>query len=784
MFLANGNDESIMAKQAVSKSAYCVVGIVGIVFLTSPTARGATYTWQAALDDWSIASNWQGTLPTSSDTALIANGGTATITQPVATCGTLSLGNSSGNGTVQFAGGQFFAPGYEYVGDSGVGSILQSSGTNKCTLVLGNGTGGSGTYSLSGNGQLSTGYEYVGYSGVGLLTQTGGTNTVLSLELCYNPGSSGTYNLSGASQLSATSEWVLGGGIFIQSGGTNNINNSSSQTGLRVGSDKGSSAYIFTGGLLSAYSESVDGYGTANFGHSGGTNNVAGYLKVGAFLSGSAAYTLSGNGQLSTATEYLGSMSGSGTGYFNQLAGTHRVTSNYYIGNYFGSGGNAVYSLSGTGVLTVQNEYVGYQGLGSVAQSGGTNSVSTTLHIGESGNGNGSYTLSGSGLLVAPNEVIGNSGTGNFTQSGGTNNVGTLALALGYSPGTYNLNGGLLAVAAISSGGGPSKFNFNGGTLQACGALSSYVPMIFGTSGVATFDTGGYTVTLWGSLSGSGNLAKVGSGTLRLAVAETFGGNTLVGGGTLALANPLALQQSTLDTSGTGSLSFASLSAATLGGLSGNGTLNLANTSSLAVALSVGNSKANTTYTGTLQGPGSLIKIGSGTLLLAGSNSYTGGTTIAAGTLIVANPLGLEDGTSLTVGSTAAFSQAPIAATAMHLDYRLNTTLDGDEVFMPTGLLALAGQQFSDFNFTPLANFAPGTYTLIDAGSIGGSLGQNTSGTIDGYPVSLAVQGNDLVLNVVPEPSTLALLAVAASVLGGALPFLRRPQKGDERTLV
>jgi hypothetical protein len=94
------------------------------------------------------------------------------------------------------------------------------------------------------------------------------------------------------------------------------------------------------------------------------------------------------------------------------------------------------------------------------------------------------------------------------------------------------------------------------------------------------------------------------------------------------------------------------------------------------------------------------------------------------------------------------------------MDYELDTPGTSDEILLPTGQLTLNGQQFSDFNFTPLAGFAPGTYTLIDAGGIAGALGASTSGTIAGRDSTLALEGNDLVVTVVPEPSTLALLGL------------------------
>ncbi len=53
----------------------------------------------------------------------------------------------------------------------------------------------------------------------------------------------------------------------------------------------------------------------------------------------------------------------------------------------------------------------------------------------------------------------------------------------------------------------------------------------------------------------------------------------------------------------------------------------------------------------------------------------------------------------------------------------------------------------------------------IDGDTVNGNLGANTSGMIDGLPASLGMQGSDLVLRVVPEPGTLAMLAAGVVVL-------------------
>ena len=380
-------------------------------------------------------------------------------------------------------------------------------------------------------------------------------------------------------------------------------------------------------------------------------------------------------------------------------------------------------------------------------------------------------------------EYIGYSGSGAFSQSGGTNRANSIILASNPgSSGSYNLNGGLLVTASLSQALGTATFNFGGGTLQPASSMSSTLAMtLTGSGGNACVNTGGFGMTLSAPLSGPGGLIKAGSGALILSATNTYSGNTLVSGGTLVVASPLALQDSTLDTSGSGKLSFGNIPNATFGGLSGSGTLNLF------LSLNVGSNNANTTFSGALNGFGFLTKIGSGTLTLSGSNANMEPTTVSQGKLVVdgwltnsavsvssgtlggsghLSSVAVSPGGTLAPGDSQGVMQLSGNLTLLSgaaMDYEFDGSVTDDEVSMPTGTLSLNNQQFSDFNFTPLAGFGQGTYTLIVAGSVSGNLASN-SGMVGGYAATLAVQGNDLVLNVVPEPCTLVLLA--AGTLG------------------
>ena len=152
-----------------------------------------------------------------------------------------------------------------------------------------------------------------------------------------------------------------------------------------------------------------------------------------------------------------------------------------------------------------------------------------------------------------------------------------------------------------------------------------------------------------GRLAGVLSLVKTGSANsvLTLAGTNTLTGLTTVSGGMLVLSNQVALQNSTL-TIASGAVGFGGgLTAFTLGGLAGTQNMGLTNASGAAVSLTVGNNNSSTVYSGSLSAGGSLIKIGTGTLTLAGVNTYTGSTTVASGTLALGCANALGSGTQI-----------------------------------------------------------------------------------------------------------------------------------------
>jgi autotransporter-associated beta strand protein len=262
--------------------------------------------------------------------------------------------------------------------------------------------------------------------------------------------------------------------------------------------------------------------------------------------------------------------------------------------------------------------------------------------------GLGSQVLVGSGVLTITGPALTNF-DGNIS---GVN--GTLIVK----------GGGLTLTGSNTYTGGTS---IAGGTLQLGNGIAGQDGTIAGTSGVLNnsaliYDLAG-SQTVSYAISGSGSVTKGGTGTLTLSNPSSgYSGATNINSGLLVVApgssalpqGPLGLSGGSLDVEGN------SLTVNTLNGFGtiGNGASGAGNEALLVVA-------NGGTYSGTIRDGGfggnapiELALVG-GSLILSGSNTFSGGTIVLDSELIATNVHALADGSSLTVGDPGQFP-API----------------------------------------------------------------------------------------------------------------------------
>ena len=158
-----------------------------------------------------------------------------------------------------------------------------------------------------------------------------------------------------------------------------------------------------------------------------------------------------------------------------------------------------------------------------------------------------------------------------------------------------------------------------------------------------------------GTISGSGQLIKLGTGVPRPRRHGTYSGPTTISAGTLELdGNGNNLPAATaLTIASSGVLDLAG-NPQTVGSLSGSAgaiimnSLSPAYSSTLTVAPSSG---STTTFAGNIIGNIALALSGSGELTLSGTNTYTGGTTVSGGTLDIAAPSALSGSGLVTIAA-------------------------------------------------------------------------------------------------------------------------------------
>jgi autotransporter-associated beta strand protein len=432
-------------------------------------------------------------------------------------------------------------------------------------------------------------------NGSGALTLQGETVGGVLTGITASPATAGTtvaYTISESIALGATQSW----NVANNGAGGTSLSVSGVVSGAGAGLTKlGSGTLALTGANTFTGQSRIED-GTVRITSWINNNNANG-----AFGNSANALVLGGT---STAAQLIFSSAATSGGFYTttkpvELGAAGGTIKLEFTGNSLGPANEAALRgvISGSGGLTVD----------------ATNARLSIYPLAASG---GNMTFTGPVNLVAGTlqaSLDNQTGSGTATPFGaGTNGLGS---ALTMSPGTV-LN---LWTQDISR-------SIRLGSLAGSGTVSGEA------GGTKTFIIGGNdtSTTFAGTIvngGGSGQLAitKTGSGTLTLTGSSSYTGATTISAGVLALGNAGALGSS-------GTISF------------GGGTLRFSdsNTTDYSSRFSTA---ANQAYTLDTNGQtvtlasaltssgGSLTKLGSGTLTLTGSNSYSGGTTISAGRL-------------------------------------------------------------------------------------------------------------------------------------------------------
>ncbi|RVC61233.1 hypothetical protein EN759_29640, partial [Mesorhizobium sp. M00.F.Ca.ET.038.03.1.1] len=356
--------------------------------------------------------------------------------------------------------------------------------------------------------------------------------------------------------------------------------------------------------------------------------------------------------------------------------------------------------------------------------------VQTDANLGLTG------TISGSGLLTK-------TGAGTLTLSGNNS----------YTGGTRIL-GGTLEAKGGNAIGDQSAVIAQAGVFrvlddETIGTLSGDAGTVELVGDLTTSTNFANTIALfYGGISGTGGFVKNGAYRQVLAGNNSYQGATQILGGTLyavgtgidSIPDASAV---TVAAGATLSLARPSISSGitgidsddeTIGSLSGAGNVALGDRK-----LAIGGD-ASTAFSGSISGAGgSLAKLGTGTLTLSGTNTYTGATTVDAGRLRVDGSLGntaVSVGSSgtlsgvgtiagpVTVDGTIAPGDSPGTLTvgsltlnaSAKLDYELGTpgTVGSgvNDLIVVNGDLTLDGT----LNITDVGGFGPGVYRLMNYG--------------------------------------------------------------------
>jgi autotransporter-associated beta strand protein len=193
---------------------------------------------------------------------------------------------------------------------------------------------------------------------------------------------------------------------------------------------------------------------------------------------------------------------------------------------------------------------------------------------------------------------------------------------------------------------------------------STYAGSIQGSGEIKISGAGG--LGLSGGIAGTGSLSKDGTGTLTLSGSNSYNGGTTVSAGGLAINSANALGSGALTLAGGTTIdntSGAAIALTTNNPVNVNGNLTFGGTNDLnlgsgAVTLPANsnpqftlNGTSTLTIGGAISGASDLTKAGTGTMVLSGSNNFTGALTVSGGVVSLATKAAVAGTSGVNLGA-------------------------------------------------------------------------------------------------------------------------------------
>ncbi len=294
--------------------------------------------------------------------------------------------------------------------------------------------------------------------------------------------------------------------------------------------------------------------------------------------------------------------------------------------------------------------------------------------------------------------------------------------------------GVMLTGTDTASAGNAVIINNSGGTTAFFAAT---------TAGSATIINSLGGIVQFGDSGGANDTATAASSTIDNSGVVSFNSNTTAGTATITThsgGNVFFFDTSggggarfITDAGGTVDISALTSAGTTAGSIEGAGSYVLG-----AKNLAVGSNNLSTQVSGVISGAGgSLTKLGTGTLILSGTNTYTGGTTISAGTL----QLGNGGATGSVVGNI--LDNATLAVNRSNA-ITLSGVISGSGAFrqIGTGTTTLTNTN----TYTGPTTVTAGTLAISAAGSIMSNVTNNATftnaGTVTGSLTNTGTANN------------------------------------------